>query len=313
MTTQSTVQPTVLPDPQPEALDGEIKRIAVVGNLDREGVKEVCGEIIRAAHEWEIEVVLREQMIEHLELDENEADIHRGHLDKCDLIVTLGGDGTLLHTARAFYPLAAPLLAVNMGNLGFNTQATRHDHLEMLAKTVRGQAPIQERMLLETTLIHEGEELFKTRALNDLVASKTTESRVVHLDFTVDGEFACRYSGDGLLVATPTGSTAYNLATGGPLIHPRLAVFAVTAICSTRNGVQPLVIPAECELEFTWCAQKDREQVVICIDGQELHKFPEGACLRIGRAAHPLRLVQNERFHYFERLNKKIGWGGLPA
>lgn len=313
MTSQSTVQSTVLPNPQLEGLNGEIKRIAVVGNLKREGVKEVCGEIIQAAHEWEIEVVLREQMIKHLELDDKEADVHRGHLDECELIVTLGGDGTLLHTARAFYPLDVPLLAVNMGNLGFNTQASRHNHLEMLAKTVQGKAPIQERMLLETTLIQDGEELIKTTALNDLVVSKKTESRVVHLDCTIDGEFACRYSGDGLLVSTPTGSTAYNLATGGPLIHPSLAVYSLTAICSTRNGVQPLVIPAESQLEFTWQAQKDREQVVICIDGQELHNFPENAKLRIDRAAHPLRLVQNENLHYFERLNQKIGWGGLPA
>ena len=291
-----------------------VKRVGILGNLHKERIAKVCREIISYARRKNVAVTLADEMIRHLELGENEADDFRAPLADCDLIVTLGGDGTILYNTRKYYPLKMPVLAVNMGDLGFNTQATPEQLPETFDAILAGAALLQERVLLEMTLLRNDRPILTTHAANDIVLTKTLESRVVHFEVAIAGEFACHYRGDGLVIATPTGSTAYNLALGGPVIHPARPCFAIAPMCSMRNGTQPLVIPSTLPLEINWQVVKDREAVRIGADGQEWHDLQEGDRVQLCAAKHPLRLIVRSKQNYFGILHDKIGWGGaLPS
>ena len=287
-----------------------VGRIAVLCSMTKPGVDDVCRQLIEFAHQRGVEVTLLEPMIARLRFSASQAERLRGKVADCDLIVTLGGDGMLLHTVRTFYPVVPPVLAVNMGHLGFNTQCEPANMLELLEQALAGRAQTQTRTLLEMELRRGDESITTTHALNDVFLSKTVKSRIVHLHCTIGDHYACHYTGDGLIVATPTGSTAYNFGLGGPIIYPTANVFVISALSPTRQGVQPLVLPDELEVRMRWETVKDREQVVAAVDGQQWHELEPGDEVIITKAAQPLRLISRPDFDYFHVLHRKIGWGG---
>ncbi len=227
--------------------------------------------------------------------------------EKIDLLIVLGGDGTLLSAARALGTHKVPILAVNLGGLGFLTSVTLDELYPMLEQILAGQHRTGERMMLEAEIMREGKSAERHTALNDAVANKGALARMLDFDVAVDGDHVGRYRADGLIVATPTGSTAYSLAAGGPIVHPGLDAFVITPICPHMLTNRPLVIPdtSRVEIDFSPAA----EPVYVTMDGQiGIQLLPMDALL-IRKSASKVALVQPPRKTYFEILRSKLRWG----
>ncbi|MEO8275463.1 MAG: NAD(+)/NADH kinase [Thermoanaerobaculia bacterium] len=233
---------------------------------------------------------------------------------RCDLVVVLGGDGTLLSVARKAAG-GPPILGVNLGHLGFLTEVPRADFYPELVEVLAGRYAVEPRSLLEVEQTKPSGERFGFRALNDVVLAKSALSRMIELLLTVDGKLVARYRADGLVVSTPTGSTAYNLSAGGPILHPLLPVSVLTPICPHTLTLRPLVVPDSSVIEVTIETRADAnrsraDRVYLTVDGQEGGELAFGDRVRITRASQPAYLVRTgERGSIFEGLRNKLHWG----
>jgi NAD+ kinase len=227
--------------------------------------------------------------------------------EKVDLVVVLGGDGTLLSAARALGNHKVPMLAVNLGGLGFLTSVTLDQLYPMLEKVLAGQHRTGERMMLEAEVIRSGRASERHTALNDAVANKGALARMLDFDVSVDGEHVGRYRADGLIVATPTGSTAYSLAAGGPIIHPGLDAFVITPICPHMLTNRPLVIPDTSLVEIDFSAAE--APVYLTLDGQIGIQMEPTDRVVIRKSANKVAFVRPPRKTYFEILRSKLRWG----
>ncbi len=227
---------------------------------------------------------------------------HDQEAEDIQAIVVLGGDGTLLRSAPIAYHLDVPLLGINLGRLGFLTEVTQEEAPEAFESLVRGDFQIEARLLLEVE--HQGE---KFLALNEAAILKGPLGHMIHLQVNVEGNLLTVYHGDGLIVATPTGSTAYNLSAGGPIVHPTSQVTILTPICPFMLSARPLVIPAEFSLEAFLGAEA--EDVHLIIDGYVNRPFRYGERVFVRKAQRPLKLVRSPRRDYFGILRAKLGWG----
>jgi NAD+ kinase len=224
-----------------------------------------------------------------------------------DLLIVLGGDGTLLSAARSLGEHPVPILPVNLGSLGFLTSVTLAELYPILEEVLAGRCRLSQRALLDIQVLREGKVVARHFALNDAVLNKGALARIIDLSLHVDGDFVCSYKADGLILSTPTGSTAYSLAAGGPIVYPKVDAFVVTPICPHTLTNRPLVIPDCSRVEISFRAGD--EPVFLTIDGQigvELHRADK---ISITKAVHHLRLVRPARKTYFEILRNKLKWG----
>ena len=225
----------------------------------------------------------------------------------CDLVVVLGGDGTLLSVARN-YAGGPPILGVNLGRLGFLTEVPREDLYPALVEILAGRYEVEPRSLLDVELVREGAEVRRFRALNDAVIAKGALARIIEMTLSVDGRLVSRYRSDGLVISTPTGSTAYNLSAGGPILHPHLPVAVLTPICPHTLTLRPLVVPDTSRTEIL--LETRRERVFLTVDGQEGVELADGDIVRVTRAPEPVRLLRTtESRSIFEGLRTKLHWG----
>jgi NAD+ kinase len=233
-----------------------------------------------------------------------------GRLDPggaCDLVVVLGGDGTILSVARR-YAGGPPILGVNLGHLGYLTEVPRDELYPALLQILAGHFGVEARSLLEVRLERASGGHFDYLALNDAVLAKTALSRIIELEVSVDGRFVSRYRADGLVISTPTGSTAYNLSAGGPILHPLLPVAVLTPICPHTLTLRPLVVPDTSVLEIR--LHTPAESVFLTVDGQEGEEMTPGDRVRIRRHARSVELVRiSETRTIFEGLRGKLHWG----
>lgn len=222
----------------------------------------------------------------------------RKYVPKLDLIVTFGGDGTILRAARMAGPQATPILTVNMGRFGFLAEADPDEVLDMLPTVLSGDYWLEERIMLRAELHREGERRAAYEALNDVVIGHAVMSRVVRLATYVDGEHVAQYVADGLIVATPTGSTAYSLAAGGPILHPRLKNILLTPIAPHRALERSIVLPAECTIEIHVSTEYP---AALTIDGQIDIQLEDGDRVLIAVSPHRCNLVRTQPRNYFGR------------
>jgi NAD+ kinase len=226
---------------------------------------------------------------------------------RCDLVIVLGGDGTLLSIARR-YAGSTPILGVNLGYLGYLTEVGRDGLYPALLEILAGRYTLEARTLLEATLESPGQAARTYLALNDVVIAKTAPSRIIELELTVDGKLLSRYRADGLVVSTPTGSTAYNLSAGGPILHPQLPVTLLTPICPHTLTLRPLALPDSSTIEIRLVTPS--EMVFLTVDGQEGAEIAAGDLVRVRRYAKPVQLVRTaEPRSIFEGLRSKLHWG----
>ena len=224
-----------------------------------------------------------------------------------DLLIVLGGDGTLLAAARLLGERNVPILPVNLGGLGFLTSVTLDDLYPVLELAIKGKARYSERVMLESRVMREGKPFHCARALNDAVLNKAALARIIDLELRVNGEFVCNYKADGLIVATPTGSTAYSLSAGGPIIYPTVSAFVITPICPHTLTNRPLVIPDNAKIEIGFAAGE--APIYLTVDGQVGVELHANDVVALSAAAQKLRLVRPKEKTYFSVLRDKLKWG----
>lgn len=224
-----------------------------------------------------------------------------------ELLLVLGGDGTLLAAAREAAPHGIPILPINLGSLGFLTSFTLDELYPALEETLAGHLPASERVLLDVELERNGKIIQRQNVLNEAVVNKGALARMIELKLFIDADFVCRYRADGLIVATPTGSTAYSLSAGGPIVRPEVRAFIITPICPHTLSDRPLVVQDSSLVEMTLSG--DAESVFLTLDGQKGIPMESADHVRIRRAAGHLKLIQPQKKSYFEILRSKLKWG----
>ena len=224
-----------------------------------------------------------------------------------DLVVVLGGDGTLISVARLVGDREVPILGVNLGSLGFLTEITLAELYPALESCLSGNYRVSERMMLRVAVERDGREIQSHQMLNDVVINKGALARIVDLETTVNGNWLTTFKSDGLIISTPTGSTGYSLAAGGPIIHPALDCLVITPICPHTLTNRPLVVDADASITVT--LKSDKEDVYLTLDGQVGMELKAGDVIRVRRAEHRTRLVTSRSKDYFEVLRTKLKWG----
>lgn len=228
-------------------------------------------------------------------------------LKRADFIIALGGDGTILHEARRIAPLGIPILGVNLGTLGFLTSLDFVDLSEALEKIFKKKYRWEERLMLEIDVYHRDKKLKSFLALNDAVIHNGVNARVINLALEVSKQFVTTYRGDGVIISTPTGSTAYSLAAGGPIVYPLLPVILVTPICPHSLSQRPIIISEKEEIQII--VQSGEQDCIFSADGQEAMPLEKEDKVVIRKAKHRLQLIIVSEKSYFEVLRDKLSWG----
>jgi len=221
-----------------------------------------------------------------------------------DLLLTIGGDGTLISTVRRAYAYNLPVLGVHAGKLGFLADLDLSELEEFIKKMLADKCRIDERVMLEA-VITTSTGTTKVIAFNDIVLTRPSISKMIHLEMRVDGQAFNTYYGDGVIISTPTGSTAYNLSAGGPVLFPLTRVFVLTPISPHSLTQRPVVLPARFEIEV----HTPDQSALAIVDGQDIYEFGNNDSVIIRLAEESAHLVHREEFNYFEVLKEKLGWG----
>lgn len=226
--------------------------------------------------------------------------------NRVDLLIVLGGDGTMLSVAR-HAAATVPILGVNLGELGFLTEVAEDEALELLEHVLAGRYETEQRMTLDAALERRGRTLRRYRALNDVVVSNGALARIVRLTLSVDGKPFTSYRADGVIVATPTGSTAYSLSVGGPIVEPSLASLLVSPISPHTLSNRPVVLRPDAVVRIT--IPRGQQDVVLTVDGQEGMPLMGGDAIVVRRGRQPISLVRSPKRTHYDVLRSKLGWG----
>jgi NAD+ kinase len=224
-------------------------------------------------------------------------------------VVVIGGDGTLLGAARRVGRYGAPMLGVNLGGLGFLTSIPLELLYPMVKSMVAGELEIESRMTLKAAVIRDEREVCSSHFLNDIVINKSALARIIDLQVEVDGESLTVFRADGLIVSTPTGSTAYNLAAGGPVVHPSMETLIFTPICAFTLSNRPIIIPKTVTVCITM-AKESEEAVMLTFDGQVGFDLHFGDRVVISNSGYRIKLFRAPGRSYFDILRTKLMWGG---
>lgn len=282
-------------------------KLGVLGHRGYEGLQDVLAELQRLAPQLGVSLFVERGLVD----DARDA-APLTEETELDVLLTMGGDGTFLRGARFLRGRQIPIAGFNLGRLGFLTSGSRSELADSLHQIARGDFAVERRMALEAHVTDRtGREHYRWRAVNDVVLHKGGFARVLQLRASVDGREVARYSADGVIVATPTGSTAYSLSAGGPVIVPTLESLLLTPVSPHTLAMRPLVLPptAIVSLEVI----RDSTELLITVDGQVGATFAAGEALHVQRSPDPILVarVGNGEDDFFARLRQKLGWGGL--
>jgi NAD+ kinase len=225
----------------------------------------------------------------------------------CDLIIVLGGDGTLLSAVRAIGRREIPLFPVNLGGLGFLTAITVDELFPELERALRGEHRVAKRKLLNSEVVRDGKTIATFDALNDAVLTKSDIARMIDLDVYVDDQLVCAYKADGLIISTPTGSTAYSLSAGGPIIFPSVPAICLTPICPHMLTNRPVLVPETSRIRVI--SRGPDESVYLTIDGQVGTPIREHDTIVCHSSQYALHLIRPPRQMFFDVLRQKLKWG----
>ncbi|BAT72142.1 NAD+ kinase [Thermosulfidibacter takaii ABI70S6] len=271
--------------------------------------KKPAHEVVASLVEWlqdrDVEVFLDEETALLAGLDSSYKKSEIPYVS--DILVVIGGDGTFLSVARLAYGNDVPILGVNLGRLGFLTEVTLDELYPMMESILAGKYVMDERSMLEAFIYRHGERIAEYRVLNDVVINKGTLARIIELEAKVDDKFLTLYRADGLIISTPTGSTAYSLAAGGPILYPSIPAFILTPICPFTLSQRPIVIPDSAEIEIT--LNTENEDVFVTLDGQVGFALKVKDIVKVRKAHKSIKIIKNPNRDFFEVLRTKLKWG----
>ncbi len=287
----------------PEPSQSALRTVAIAVKQKSRDAISLAQELVEWLQRRGLQVLLEENILRARPMDD--VGIYRPG-DHADLVVVLGGDGTLLSVARTLPP-GVPILGVNMGSLGFMTEINRSELYPSLINVLEGDYEIEERSLLDVHLVRTSGSTVAYRALNDVVIAKSALARILHLSVEIDGRRVTTYRADGLIVSTPTGSTAYNLSAGGPIVHPVLPVAMLTPICPHTLSQRPLVVADSSEVQIT--LETAQEEVYLTLDGQEGTSLGYQDRVSVLGSDNTVSLVRVSGRTFYDALRSKLRWG----
>lgn len=282
-----------------------LKRVGIFAKKSHPEVERIAGFVAQRFLREGIDVLLEDGLAEQI----GQVNGYAGEdiPAQVDLVLVLGGDGTLISVARLVGEHQVPIVGVNLGQLGFLTEITQEELPEMLDLLIAGQYTISDRMMIDAFIHRDGKVVGKYTVLNDAVINKGALARIIDMDTYVDGRHLSTYKADGLIISTPTGSTGYSLAAGGPIIYPEINSLLITPICPHMLTNRPVVIWSRSIIEVEVKFQDD--VVFFTADGQVGHKLLPGDRVEIRRSETRTRLVCSPTREYFQILRTKLSWG----
>ena len=295
---------------QPPPASPSIKTIAIIGKYMANGIAQSLSEIALYLRDQGYAVVFETETAEKVGLagtmvmTPSEIGLH------ADVAIVVGGDGTMLGIARQLAPYSVPLIGINQGRLGFMTDIAQEDAKAVLADILEGKLESEQRTLLEASVIREGRVIFHALAFNDVVVSRGSTSGMTELKVEVDGRFMYNQRSDGLIVATPTGSTAYALSAGGPLLHPSLCGIGLVPIAPHALSNRPIVVPDTSMIEIEIMGGRD---ISVNFDMQSLASLQHHDRIRIKRSLHTITFLHPQGWSYYDTLREKLHWNEYPS
>lgn len=290
----------------------EIQQLAIFPNLTKGSAVEIVKKIVSFLANRDLGVKISYELRHQLEEIPAEYFCYPEQmLQESDLAISIGGDGTFLSTARFYSHRLVPILGINLGRLGFLTEFSYHQAIQKMEEIIQGKFQVTRRMRLRAEWRQQGnQESFAV--LNDVVVSKGGKSRAIPVHLTVNGEYFCRYRADGVIFATPTGSTAYNLSSFGPIVYPTSESMVVTPISPHTLAIRPVILPPNSEIvlniEDAEISQDD--DVFLTVDGQVSMKMNPGDELSVRQSEVPAEIITNEEHSFYATLRSKLGWVG---
>jgi len=286
----------------------QLKAIAVVVGPQRPDAINVVRDLLAWCHRYHVELRSHPDLAADVgcapfSVEDNEisADV--------DLVVAVGGDGTMLRAARLVGTRHIPVLGVNFGWLGYLTEFTLNELFAALDGVREGRFQVDERMMLEVALNRGGRLISLSRALNDAVINKAAPARIIELECRIDNYFVNTFRADGMIVATPTGSTAYSLSAGGPIVYPSLSAIVITPICPHTLSNRPVVVPGDCVVELS--IKRASEDISLTIDGHEAIELHQEDQIVLRRSETRFAMLRPGSRDYFEVLRSKLKWGSM--
>jgi NAD+ kinase len=282
------------------------KTVALVGKYDTHGMGKTVQTLARFLKARGYKILLASQTAERLEI----TDYPHANLSELaaqsDAVVVLGGDGTMLSIARTLAPYGAPLIGVNQGRLGFLTDITVDDMQEAIAEILSGQYVAEERILLNAQVRRGGVPVFESAAFNDVMVGKGGIGRLIEFEIAINSEFVYSQRSDGLVVTTPTGTTAYALSAGGPIMHPKLEAIGVVPVCPHTLSARPIVVSSHSRIEIHLTHADDAR---VHFDGQHHFDLIADDHVWITRASRTITLLHPHSYSYYDTLRQKLHWG----
>ncbi|MFH2013081.1 MAG: NAD(+)/NADH kinase [Pseudomonadota bacterium] len=282
-----------------------MKKIGIIAKPNKTEAIEVAKNLVGWLSERSIEIFL-DSALASLIKHPNSYDLAKIP-SLVDMIIVLGGDGTLLSVARAIGNRNVPILGVNLGGLGFLTAITLDELYPVLESVIRGDYKLSNRTALKVSLHRKGKKVDECRVLNDAVINKGALARIIDLEISIDGKYLTTFKADGLIICTPTGSTAYSLSAGGPIVYPPLHSVIITPICPHTLTNRPLILPDNVTIEVI--LNSSNEDVFLTLDGQVGFAFDTDSMLEIKKAKSRIHLIEPLHKNYFEVLRAKLKWG----
>jgi len=282
-----------------------LKKVGIYAKTNHPDAEQIAVDICNRFKSEQIEVLLEDSLAEQI----GQVNGYAGEEipGQVDLIIVLGGDGTLISVARLIGDRNVPIVGVNLGRLGFLTEVTRDELPEMLERLISGNYQVSDRMMLDATIHRNDRVVGKFTVLNDIVINKGALARIIDMETSVDGRHLTSYKADGLIVSTPTGSTGYNLAAGGPIIYPDINSLLITPICPHMLTNRPIMVWSRSVIEIKVNFEDD--VVFFTGDGQVGRKLLPGDRVEVRRSEQRTHLVSSPSKDYFEILRTKLNWG----
>ncbi len=298
-----------------------MKRIGIIAKKNKPEAVNIARSLVEWFQTKKMEVYVEEEMGNllftsgsSLRVDPPLSDSYINSVERSEIpnhvemIIVLGGDGTLLSVARLVRDYEVPILGVNLGGLGFLTEITLEELYRVLERVIQGDFITDERVVLNAAVIRRGERMAEFTVLNDAVINKGALARIIDLETAINGEYLTTFKSDGLIISTPTGSTAYNLSAGGPIVYPSLHSIIITPICPHTLTNRPIMVPDDVEIRVILKAKQ--QEVILTLDGQQGFSLEFEDMVEIKKAESRILLIKSPYRHYFEVLREKLKWGG---
>ena len=282
----------------------QVKSFAIWANAEKEQVPALVQSTIKWANDNNLEVYLADRL-KSIDVDSEVSYFSSQNPPEVDFLLCFGGDGTLISGVRIFSDPSVPVLGVHLGGLGFLAQITPEVLIDKLESVKKNEFKIQDRLVLSAKISGNEDSYY---AVNDFVVQNETSFRVTSLSLFIDNQHVSDYKSDGIIISTPTGSTAYSLSSGGPIVQPDVFSIVITPIAPHSLTSRPLVLPSDVEVEFRFSKESENDLKLI-VDGQNIINFTKTSTVKLSQANHHLKFITFEDYNYYETLKNKMIWG----